>query len=70
MRRIHLDSLPACTRLAIEGMRYSFTLQSSERDGDRCILHGEHEGKNIQVVCAVSGRGLLGVLKIIEEDSV
>ncbi len=69
MGRIHLDSLSAGTRLALQGMRYySFTLQSSERDGDRCILHGEHEGKNIHVVCAVSGRGLLGVLKIIEED--
>ena len=68
MGRIHLDSLSAGTRLALKGIRYRFTLQSSERDGDRCILHGEHEGKNIQVVCAVSGRGLLGVLKIIEKD--
>ena len=68
MERIHLDSLPAGTRLALKGMRYPFTFLSSERDGDRCILHGEHEGKNIQVVCAVSGRGLLGVLEIIEED--
>ena len=68
MARIHLDSLQAGTRLALKGMKYSFTLQSSERDGNRCILHGEHEGKNIQVVCAVSGRGLLGVIKIIEED--
>lgn len=68
MGRIHLDSLSAGTRLALKGMRYRFTLQSSERNGDRCILHGEHEGRNIHVVCAVSGRGLLGVLKIIEED--
>lgn len=68
MGRIHLDSLSAGTRLALKGMRYSFTLQSSERDGDRYILHGEHEGKNIQVVCAVIGIGLLGALKIIEED--
>lgn len=68
MARIRLNTLQAGTKLALKGMRYRFTLQSSERDGDRCILHGEHEGKNIQVVCAVSGRGLLGVLKIIEED--
>ena len=68
MGRIHLDSLSAGTRLALKGMRYRFTLQSSERDGDRCILNGEHEGKNIHVVCAVIGRGLLGVLNIIEED--
>jgi hypothetical protein len=68
MARIRLNTLQAGTKLALKGMRYRFTLQSSERDGDRCILHGEHEGKNIQVVCAVSGRGLLGVIKIIEED--
>lgn len=68
MARIRLNTLQAGTKLALKGMRYRFTLQSSERDGDRCILHGEHEGKNIHVVCAVSGRGLLGVLKIIEED--
>ena len=67
MARIRLDSLQAGTQLALKGMRYRFTLQSSERDGDKCILHGEHEGKNIQVVCAVSGRGLLGVIKIIED---
>ena len=68
MARIRLNTLQAGTKLALKGMRYRFTLQSSERDGDRCILHGEHEGKNIHVVCAVSSRGLLGVLKIIEED--
>ena len=68
MARIRLNTLQAGTKLALKGMRYRFTLQSSERDGDRCILHGEHEGKNIQVVCAVSGRGLLCVLKIIGED--
>jgi hypothetical protein len=68
MARIRLNTLQAGTKLALKGMRYRFTLQSSERDGDRCILHGEHEGRNIHVVCAVSGRGLLGVLKIIEED--
>jgi hypothetical protein len=68
MARIRLNTLQAGTKLALKGMRYRFTLQSSERDGNRCILHGEHEGKNIQVVCAVSGRGLLGVIKIIEED--
>ncbi len=68
MARIRLNTLQAGTKLALKGMRYRFTLQSSERDGDRCILHGEHEGKNIHVVCAVSGRELLGVLKIIEED--
>ena len=68
MARIRLNTLQAGTKLALKGMRYRFTLQSSERDGDRCILHGEHEGRNIHVVCAVSGRGLLGVIKIIEED--
>lgn len=68
MARIRLNTLQAGTKLAIKGMRYRFTLQSSERDGDRYILHGEHEGRNIHVVCAVSGRGLLGVIKIIEED--
>ena len=68
MARIRLNTLQAGTKLALKGMRYRFTLQSSERDGDRCILHGEHERRNIHVVCAVSGRGLLGVLKIIEED--
>ena len=68
MARIRLNTLQAGTKLALKGMRYRFTLQSSERDGDRCILHGEHEGRNIHVVCAVSGRGLLGMIKIIEED--
>ena len=67
MARIRLNTLQAGTKLALKGMRYRFTLQSSERDGDRCILHGEHEGRNIHVVCAVSGRGILGVIKIIED---
>lgn len=67
MARIRLKTLQAGTKLALKGMRYRFTLQSSERDGDRCILHGEHEGRNIHVVCAVSGIGLLGVIKIIED---
>ena len=68
MARIRLNTLQSGTKLALKGMRYRFTLQSSERDGDRCILHGEHEGRNVHVVCAVSVRGLLGVLNIIEED--
>ena len=68
MGRIRLNTIQSGIKLALKGMRYRFTLQFSERDGDRYILHGEHEGRNIHVVCAVSGRGLLGVLKIIEED--